>query len=44
MRMAWYKKRLASINNMPIEEPEHKFHWLPGRRPDDYPGLSELGL
>jgi nuclear transport factor 2 (NTF2) superfamily protein len=38
------QKRFASINDMPIEESERKFHWLPGRRPDDYPGLSELGL
>ncbi|WP_442498392.1 nuclear transport factor 2 family protein [Methylobacter sp. sgz302048] len=38
------RKRFASINDMPIKEPERKFHWLPGRRPDDYPGLSELGL
>lgn len=38
------QKRFASINDMPIEESERKFHWLPGRRPDDYPGLSELDL
>jgi len=29
---------------MPIKESERKFHWSLGRRPDDHPGLSELGL
>lgn len=36
--------RLASINDLPIKESDRKFHWPPGRRPDDHPGLSELGL
>lgn len=36
--------RFASINEMPITEAERKFHWPLGRRPDDHPGLSELGL
>ena len=36
--------RHASINDLPIREPERKFHWPLGRRPDDHPGLSELGL
>ncbi len=36
--------RIASINDLPIAESERKFHWLQGRRPDDHPGLSELGL
>ncbi|TVP60922.1 MAG: nuclear transport factor 2 family protein [Halomonadaceae bacterium] len=36
--------RHASINDLPIAESERKFHWPQGRRPDDYPGLSELGL
>ena len=36
--------RHASINDLPIKEKERKFSWLLGRRPDDYPGLSELGL
>ncbi|SHH48767.1 nuclear transport factor 2 family protein [Pollutimonas bauzanensis] len=36
--------RYASINDMPIKESERKFHWPLGRRPDDHPGLSELGL
>jgi len=36
--------RIASINEHPITEAERKFHWPLGRRPDDHPGLSELGL
>jgi nuclear transport factor 2 (NTF2) superfamily protein len=36
--------RYACINDMPIKESERKFHWPLGRRPDDHPGLSELGL
>ena len=38
------KIRIASINDLPIEESERKFHWPAGPRPDDHPGLSELGL
>lgn len=38
------KKRYASINDLPIKESERKFHWPQGRRPDDHPSLSELGL
>ena len=36
--------RFACINDMPIKESERKFHWPLGRRPDEHPGLSELGL
>lgn len=36
--------RFASINDLPISAAERKFHWPQGRRPDDHPGLSELGL
>ena len=36
--------RFASINDKPIAESERSFHWPLGRRPDDHPGLSELGL
>lgn len=36
--------RLACINEHPIAEAERKFHWPLGRRPDDHPGLSDLGL
>ncbi|HEY6773264.1 MAG TPA: nuclear transport factor 2 family protein [Oxalicibacterium sp.] len=38
------KVRHACINDLPIKESERKFHWPLGRRPDDHPGLSELGL
>lgn len=37
-------RRLASINDLPIEESDRKYHWPLGRRPDEHPGLSELGL
>ena len=36
--------RLASINDLPIAESERKYRWPLGPRPDDHPGLSELGL
>ncbi len=36
--------RFASINDLAINAAERKFHWPQGRRPDDHPGLSELGL
>lgn len=36
--------RHASINDLPITEMDRKFFWPQGRRPDDHPGLSELGL
>jgi nuclear transport factor 2 (NTF2) superfamily protein len=38
------RRRFASINDLPIRAAERKFHWPLGRRPDDHPGLSELGL
>jgi uncharacterized protein len=38
------QRRIASINDLPIKETERKFRWPPGRRPDDHPGLSDLGL
>ncbi len=38
------RRRIASINDLPIEESERKYHWQLGRRPDEHPGLSELGL
>lgn len=37
-------RRHASINELPIREEERRFHWPLGRRPDDHPGLSDLGL
>ncbi|MDQ4146083.1 MAG: nuclear transport factor 2 family protein [Pseudomonadota bacterium] len=36
--------RIASINDLPIKESDKKYRWPLGRRPDDHPGLSELGL
>ncbi|HWL68220.1 MAG TPA: nuclear transport factor 2 family protein [Geminicoccus sp.] len=38
------RRRLASINDQPIKEADRRFHWPQGPRPDDYPGLTELGL
>jgi hypothetical protein len=38
------QRRYASINDLAIEESDRKFHWPQGRRPDDHPGLSDLGL
>jgi nuclear transport factor 2 (NTF2) superfamily protein len=38
------RRRIASINDLPIREAERKYHWPLGRRPDDHMGLSELGL
>jgi uncharacterized protein len=36
--------RFASINDLAIEASDCKFRWLLGRRPDDHPSLSDLGL
>ncbi|WP_329374830.1 nuclear transport factor 2 family protein [Streptomyces sp. NBC_01483] len=36
--------RLACINDLPIAESDRKYHWPLGRRPDDHPGLSDLGF
>jgi nuclear transport factor 2 (NTF2) superfamily protein len=36
--------RHASINDLPIKESDRKYHWPLGRRPDDHPGLSDLGF
>jgi nuclear transport factor 2 (NTF2) superfamily protein len=38
------RRRIASINDQPIAESERLMRWPQGRRPDDHPGLSELGL
>lgn len=38
------RRRIASINDLPIGEEDRRFHWPFGPRPDDHPGLSELGL
>jgi nuclear transport factor 2 (NTF2) superfamily protein len=42
--LGYMRLRLASINDLPIAADERLFHWPLGRRPDDHPGLSELGL
>jgi uncharacterized protein len=36
--------RHASINDLPIREADRLYRWPLGRRPDDHPGLSDLGL
>ncbi|AKQ54570.1 nuclear transport factor 2 family protein [Bordetella hinzii] len=38
------RQRHASINDLPLREEERLFRWPLGRRPDDHPGLTELGL
>ncbi len=38
------QRRFACINDLPIRENERKYHWPFGRRPDDHPSLSDLGL
>ena len=36
--------RYACINDLAIKESERKYHWPLGRRPDEHPGLSDLGF
>ena len=38
------QRRYACINDLLIKESDRQFHWPLGRRPDDHPGLSDLGL
>jgi uncharacterized protein len=38
------RRRLASINDLPIKEVDRKYFWQLGARPAEHPGLSELGL
>jgi nuclear transport factor 2 (NTF2) superfamily protein len=38
------RRRIASINDVRIAESDRLYHWPQGRRPDDHPSLSELGL
>ena len=38
------RQRIASINDLPIAATDRKYLWAQGRRPDDHPGLTELGL
>lgn len=37
-------RRIASINDLPIQEPDRRFRWPLGPRPEGHPGLDELGL
>lgn len=37
-------RRFASINDLAIAESDRRFHWTLGRRPDDHPDLSDMGL
>jgi nuclear transport factor 2 (NTF2) superfamily protein len=38
------RRRIASINDLPILGSERLFKWPLGPRPDDHPGLTDLGL
>ena len=38
------RRRIASINDLAIMESNRKYHWPLGRRPDNHPSLSDLGL
>lgn len=38
------RRRIASVNDLPILESDRLFHWPSGPRPGDHPGLAELGL
>lgn len=38
------QRRYASINDLAIADADRKYHWPLGRRPDDHPSLSDLGL
>ncbi|MGH0031643.1 MAG: DUF1348 family protein [Myxococcota bacterium] len=38
------RRRIASINDLPIAEAQRLYSWPLGRRPDDHAGLGELGL
>jgi nuclear transport factor 2 (NTF2) superfamily protein len=38
------RRRIASINDLAIEEQERKYRWPQGPRPEDHPSLSDLGL
>jgi nuclear transport factor 2 (NTF2) superfamily protein len=43
-RSGLMQRRIASINDLPIEESQRLFFWPLGRRPDGHRGLGELGL
>ena len=44
MRHGYLAESHASVNDVRIGESDRLFRWPLGRRPDDHPGLSELGL
>jgi nuclear transport factor 2 (NTF2) superfamily protein len=38
------RRRIACINDAPIRDTDRRYHWPLGRRPDDHPGLTDLGF
>jgi len=43
--LGYMRRRVASINDLPIAEADRKYRWpAPGPRPQEHPGLSDLGL
>ena len=42
--LGYMRRRIASINDLPITEADRKYRWSLGPRPDGHPGLSDLGL
>lgn len=42
--LGYMRRRIASINDLPIKSTDRKYHWPLGRRPDEHPGLTDLGL
>ena len=42
--LGYMQRRFASINDLPIAPGDRHFHWPLGRRPDEHPGLSDLGF
>jgi nuclear transport factor 2 (NTF2) superfamily protein len=38
------QRRIASINDLPIKDADRMYRWPLGRRPDDHPGLADMGL
>jgi len=44
MKIGLMRLRLACINDLSIKDSDRKYHWPLGSRPDDHPGLSDLGL
>lgn len=38
------QRRIASINDLSIKEADRKFYWPLGKRPQNHPSLTELGL